>query len=77
MMVKSFRKFILSAPFVFFSSVISVSLLAQTNNVGEDVKNYQRQLSEVEQSDGPFGSALIEPLVGLVSAHQKLSLIHI
>ena len=71
MMVKNFRKLILSAPFVFFSSVFSVSLLAQTNNVGEDVKNYQRQLSEVEQSDGPFGSALIEPLVGLVSAHQK------
>ena len=45
--------------------------MLKTNNVGEDVKNYQRQLSEVEQSDGPFGSALIEPLVGLVSAHQK------
>lgn len=70
-MVKSFRKFVLSALLVFCSSVFPVSLFAQADKAGEDVQNYQRQLSELEQSDGPFGSALIEPLTGLVSAHQK------
>ena len=71
MMVKSFRKFVSSALFFLSSSVISLSLVAQANNVGEDVKNYQLQRSELEQTEGPFGSALIEPLTGLVSAYQK------